>query len=141
MTILANLPITTAVAAQVTAPVEFDVKPLSAALQANLVYGSGGTTIDAWVQTSLDGGATWTDVANFHLTTSSARKIVNLSSLTPETTQVTPTDGSLSANTAQDGVIGSLWRVKYTTTGTYAGSTTLRVDIEAQGKPHAATAE
>jgi hypothetical protein len=39
------------------------------------------------------------------------------------------TDGTLAANTAKDGVLGALWRVKYTTVGTYAGGTTLNVDI------------
>jgi hypothetical protein len=141
MTILANVGITTAVTALTTPVVKFDSKPISVALQCNFTWGSGGTTMNAWVQTTLDGGATWTDVANFSLTTSSARKIVNLSSLTPETTQVTPSDGALAANTAQDGIVGSQWRVKYTTTGTYAGNTTLRVDIEAQGRPKLATVE
>jgi hypothetical protein len=98
-------------------------------IQANFVYGSGGTTVDAYVQTSFDGGATWTDIANFHFTTASARKIINLSSLTPVTTQATPTDGSMAANTAVDGLIGSQLRVKYGSSGTYAGGTTLEIDV------------
>lgn len=96
-------------------------------LQAKFTYGSGGTSADAYVQTSLDGGTTWIDIANFHFTTASATFIKNLSSLTPETTNITPTDGSMAANTAQDGVIGDRFRVKYTTVGTYAGGTTLEV--------------
>ncbi len=95
----------------------------------SFTYGSGGTTADAWVQTSLDGGTTWTDIANCHLTTASARKVYNLSSLTPVTTVYTATGGSLASNTAKDGVIGSWLRVKYTTTGTYAGGTSLTVDV------------
>jgi hypothetical protein len=35
----------------------------------------------------------------------------------------------LTANTSHDGILGSVWRVKYTTTGTYGGSTVLAVDI------------
>jgi hypothetical protein len=30
---------------------------------------------------------------------------------------------------AQGGVLGALWRVKYTTVGTHAGGTTFNVDI------------
>ena len=72
---------------------------------------------------------TWTDIANFHFTTASARKIINLSSLTPVTTQVTPTDGTMAANTAQDSLIGSQIRVKYGSSGTYAGGTTIEIDV------------
>jgi hypothetical protein len=53
--------------------------------------------------------------------------------LTPVTTQYTPTDGALAANTAKDGVLGTQYRVKYSSTGTYAGNTTLNVDIETTG--------
>lgn len=102
--------------------------PRNLTLQANFVYGSGGTTVDAYVQSSLDGGATWTDIANFHFTTSSARRLFNLSALTPVTSQATPTDGALAANTAVDGLLAPLLRVKTVTTGTYAGGTQLLID-------------
>jgi hypothetical protein len=100
--------------------------------QATFTYGSGGTTVDAYLQTSLDGGLTWIDVAEFHFTTASARYVFNLSSLTPVTTEYTPTSGSLAANTAKDGILGKLFQVQTVTTGTYAGSTSLRIDVAAQ---------
>lgn len=136
-TALLNITPTTAVTAQVTStfqlrPGPSGGLPSNMALQGTFTYGSGGTSADAWVQTSIDGGTTWTDVADFHFTTSSARFIYNLSSATPVTTEYTPTDGSLASNTSKDGVIGSQWRVKYTTVGTYA-ATTLRVDGFANG--------
>ena len=131
MTMLASLAITGAVSAQVTPALQLRDGPSETmALQANFTYGSGGATVSAWVQTSLDDGVTWVDVANFSLSTSSAREAVNLSSLTTITTPAALTDGSLASNTTVDGLIGALWRVKYTTTGTYAGSTTLRIDAE-----------
>lgn len=134
-TTLLSLTITTAVSAQVTGALQFrDSNPESALLQCNFTYGSGGTSADAWMQSSADGGLTWIDVANFHFTTSSARFAYNLSALTPVTTEYTPTDGSLSVNTAKDGMLGAWWRVKYTTVGTYTGSTTLRCDVQARGK-------
>ena len=49
------------------------------------------------------------------------------------TTQYTPTDGTLTANTSVNSFFGNLWRVKFQSTGTYAGSTTLRVDAIANG--------
>jgi hypothetical protein len=131
MSMLANLAITGAVTAQMTTALQLVAGPCeSIALQANFTYGSGGTTVSAWIQTSLDGGATWCDVANFSFTTASAREVMNLSALTTATTPQTPTDGSLAASTAPGVPIGSHWRVKYTTTGTYAGGTTLRIDAQ-----------
>jgi hypothetical protein len=71
----------------------------------------------------------WIDVAECGFTTASARKVYNLSSLTPVTTVYTPTDGTLTANTSKDGLLGNWFRVKYTTVGTYGGNTTLTVDV------------
>lgn len=134
---LLNVGVTTAVTAQVTPTFQLraasgQALPTNLVLQGTFTYGSGGTSADAWVQTSVDSGTTWTDVANFHFTTASARFLYNLSSATAVTTEYTPTDGTLAANTAKDGLIGSMWRVKYTTVGTYAG-TTLRVDAFTNG--------
>lgn len=130
---LLNATITTAVTATVSPQRQFRRQtqdlPRSVAIQCNFTYGSAGTTFSAWVQTSLDSGATWVDVYNCSGTTTSLRNVVNLSSLTPVTTPYVPTDGTLTANTAKDGIISNWWRVKYTTTGTYAMSTTLQVDI------------
>jgi len=129
MTTLFSMTLDGAQAATVTGAFELaDDNPESLLLQANFTYGSGGTTADAWVQTSLDSGATWIDIANFHFTTASLRYLFNLSALTPVTTEYAATDGTLAANTAKDGIIGPFLRVKYVTTGTYAGSTTLRID-------------
>lgn len=121
-----NVTITTAVTA-VVGPV-LQAEPVgirSLAVEGNFTYGSGGTTFDAWLQTTLDGGANWTDIANFHFLVASGRKMFNLSASTPITTQGTPGDGALAANTAVDGMLGSRFRVKYTSTGTYAATTFL----------------
>ena len=136
---LLNLPITVAVGPLVTNNFQLRGGPgglgnITMLLQGNFTYGSGGTTADAWVQTSLDGGVTFTDIANFHFALVSARFMYNLSSLTLHVTEfTTPTDGTLAANTSVDGILGSLYRVKYTTTGTYAGGTVMRVDAIANG--------
>lgn len=100
---------------------------LSATVEAIFAYGSGGTSVDAYIQTSFDQGNTWVDVANFHFTTASASKIFNLSALTPQTTALVPADGSLAANTAQDGLLGDRLRAKVVSVGVYATSTTLKL--------------
>jgi hypothetical protein len=97
------------------------------ALQCVFAYGSGGTSAKAYVQTTFDGGVTWVDIACFAATTASLQRLFNLVSVTPKTSIVTPTDGSLGDNTCVDGLIGTQLRVKYVTVGTYTGSTNLKV--------------
>jgi len=96
-------------------------------LLAKFAYGSGGTKTTVYIQTSLDGGATVADIAAITFTTSGASKIVNLSGLTPHTTEVTPTDAALTDDTCVDGVLGDRLRAKVVSTGTYAGNTTLSI--------------
>ncbi len=99
---------------------------LSVAVHFQFAYGSSGTTADAYLQTSIDGGTSWIDVANFHVTTANLNKVVNLSALTP-VASFAPTDGSIASDQVKDGVCGRHWRVKLKSTGTYAGSSTMKV--------------
>jgi hypothetical protein len=103
----------------------------SALLQLRLAYGSGGSTIRAYVQCSAD-QSTWYDVACVLFGTASEVALLNLSALTPKTTQVTPTDGTLADDTAVDGLITDRMRLKVVSTGTYAGSTVLSARLVAR---------
>ncbi|RWP31816.1 hypothetical protein [Mesorhizobium sp.] len=105
---------------------------LAALAQLRLAYGSGGTTIRAYVQTSLDGGTTAVDIACALFGAASETAVLNFSALTPKLTQVTPTDGALADDTAVDGVLGDRLRLKVVSTGTYAGSTVLSTRIHAR---------
>lgn len=96
---------------------------LGLTVQFKFAYGSGGTSAKAYLQTSFDQGQTWADIACAAFTTASATKIINLSALTPKTTAVTPSDGTLTDDTCVDGLLGDLVRVKLTTVGTYANTT------------------
>ena len=89
--------------------------------QASRSAAGGGTTAKAWVQTSFDGGASWNDIANFAFTTTTATRIYHLTAAAV-TAIATPTDGTLADNTAVNGLLGSVVRVKLTTTGTYTGA-------------------
>lgn len=96
----------------------------SVTLQAKLVYGSGGTSIAAVVQTSLDQGATWIDVCRFDFTTANSNKVANVSAAgaaAPAAVAALASEGKL------DGVLGDRLRTKVTSVGVYAGSTTLSV--------------
>lgn len=119
---LCDIAVTAALTGAAQTPVQNLEGILAATIEAKLYYGSGGTSMKAWVQVTLDDGATWIDIACFAFTTGSGVKVVNLSGLTPVTTAITPSDGSMADNTVQDGVIGSAMRVKLTSTGTYANT-------------------
>lgn len=130
MFIVPSTPITIALTKAPTGLVlkNLEPGPYNALISAEFSYGSGGTTCDAYVQTTIDDGLSFFDVANFHFTTSAGKGAFNLSSLTPVTTQLTVfNNGALTSNTAVDGIIGSQWRVILTTTGTYAGATAIAV--------------
>lgn len=134
MNLLPLTTLTTAVTQTVTPWIPFDLDtedqaPRHLDVQANFKYGAGGTSVTAYVQTSFDGGLTAVDIICFGFTTSSAEQTYNLSSLTPKTTAVVETDGALTANTAVDGLIGQLIRLKWASVGTYSGGTTLEVDF------------
>lgn len=118
-----NATLAGAVSADVTAGV-FTVpggRLESLTLQGTITVAAGGTTAKAWVQTSLDGGTTWADIANFAFTTSTATRVYHLTAAAV-TSIATPTDGSLADSTAVNGVLGDRIRVKLTTTGTYTGA-------------------
>lgn len=119
-----------ALALTASSPAKFIVAPRNVCVQANFTYDSAGATVNAWLQTSLDGGNTWVDVAQFAFTTASGRFVFNLNGQTSVTTEYVPTDGTLAANTSKDGILGNQFRVKYQTTGTYGGASSLSIDIQ-----------
>ncbi|KKM81203.1 hypothetical protein LCGC14_1332170 [marine sediment metagenome] len=131
-TLVDGLAITTAISASVQNVFSglYGMKELS--VEANFVYGSAGTTTKVWIQTSLDGGSNWIDIANFAFLLTSARKVTTLAIATAAET-VTPVDGSLGDDLEVDGILGDMIRAKLTTVGTYAGDTTLDVNFVPQG--------
>ena len=110
-----------------------NILPAAMLAQLSFTYGSGGTSIDVYLQTSIDGGTTWADVVHWaQLTTASLARpmLANVSSI-PQTAVAAPaatTDGTQTVNTITQGLFGPLWRVKLVSVGTYAGGTTVRVD-------------
>lgn len=122
-----NLVITDGVSAAGVAQSFIDGLDFAAAvtLQANFTYGSGGTAVKVDVETSLDQGSTWIGIARFAFTTSSAEKVVNLSGLTPVGTVYTPV--TLSDDSVKDGILGDRLRCRITSTGSYAGNTSVSV--------------
>lgn len=101
-------------------------------VQAAFTYGSGGTNVDAYVQTSLDLGQTWVDIMEFNFLVASITKISAVVWSTALAAVTVPGDGALTANTIVSGLLGDRFRLKYKSTGTYA-ATTLAVTAVAKG--------
>ena len=96
----------------------------SVTLLAKFVYGSGGTTCAVIVQTSINQGSDWIDVARFDFTTANGTKVANLSGLLSKAVTAV---AAIASEGVTDGVLGDRLRCKITSTGTYAGSTTVSV--------------
>jgi len=83
--------------------------------------GTGGTDVRAYIQTSLDGGATAMDVACALFTTTPDRRVLNLSANAPSAS-FSATDGTLADDTQHDGVLGTMVRLKVVSTGTWVNT-------------------
>ena len=82
----------------------------------------GGTTCKVYVQTSLDDGVTWYDVACAAFTNATAVKAFCIDGRA-QVANATPLSGGLADNTAQHGLLGDRLRYRVTSTGTFgAGS-------------------
>lgn len=135
---LLTTPVTTAVAAQVSAVFQIrgvgaGVTPSSVAVQGT-VAGTAGTSMQWWLQTSFDGGTTWCDaITGFHAAAGRLAGIV-LSNPTAGAVPAACTDGtqSVGASAVQNGIYAGLWRVKYTTVGTWTTGN-LRIDVFGNG--------
>jgi hypothetical protein len=92
-------------------------------LVAAFVYGSGGTSVSAVVQTSFDGGTTWLDVRRFDFTTSSGTRYGTVARIAGDNTAY----AALSADGGNAGLLGNRLRAKIISVGTYAGSTTVSI--------------
>lgn len=98
---------------------------LAAAAQLRFTGGAGGTSVKAYLQTSLDQGTTAIDIACVVYATAAEVAAFNFSALTPKLTAVVSSDGALADDTAIDGILGDRFRLKVVTVGTYSGSPVL----------------
>jgi hypothetical protein len=106
-------------------------KPQAITLAASATITGGGTAMKAWVQTSLDGGATWYDFASFAFTNASGSAFHNLDGRA-QIAGGTVRSGTLADNTVQHGLLGDRFRVLVTSTGVYTAGTKLEIWMEAR---------
>ena len=97
-------------------------------LEGRFLYGSGGTNLKVWIQTRITGG-TWRDIANFAFLLAAVTKFSSVSSYAALAAAVATSDAALADDTILNGFYGNDIRVKYTSTGTYAGATNVAVDV------------
>lgn len=98
----------------------------SVSLQAKLMYGAGGQSVQVYFQTSLDQGQAPIDIWAPSFTNASAALAANIDTEATGSA-ITPSDGSLAANTIVNGILGDRLRAKVVVTGNYSGSTLLNL--------------
>ncbi|MCR9256267.1 MAG: hypothetical protein NXI16_09250 [Alphaproteobacteria bacterium] len=130
--VLAAENITNPVTAQIVAVQSGFGSPGGATVQFALTTSGGGTSVTAWVQTSIDGQKTWSDIACFAVSGGGTRFVtVDGRKSIPAPTVLS--EGGLAENTVQEGILGSAFRVKYTTVGTWNPGTLMTVEIKTHG--------
>ena len=97
----------------------------SVSFQARFSYGSGGTSLRLYVQTSLDQQQSWIDIACLSFGTVSDVKVWGQNKADADGTLITPSDGALTSNSTILGILGDSLRAKWVVVGTYATSTVL----------------
>ena len=100
---------------------------ISITCEANFVYSGGGTTAKVFIQTTF-GNDDWFDVMCFQFTTASARKFLSINgNQSIASDYLACAVGTMSVDTAVEGIIGNKLRAQVVTTGTYTGTNTLDV--------------
>lgn len=123
MTTLATQAITTALTGSTSTPVTGLGRVLAITLTCLFTYvASAATSAKIYVQTSLDGGSTWFDIACFAFTTASASKYSNVDG-NAQIASATLTTGTLADGTCAHGLIGDRLRISTTSVGTYGAGT------------------
>lgn len=92
---------------------------VSVTLLAEMLGGTGGTSISALVQTTFD-GVTWLDIARFDWTNTASKKWCVLQG---NAAKAIATYVALAAEGVNDGLLGNELRVVLTTVGTYTNTT------------------
>jgi hypothetical protein len=120
---IAPATVTQAAATYTTTPVLYLAGMMYVAFETIFTRASGGTTLDAYLQTSFDGGTTWVDIANHSYVTTGASKISACNGyIAPASQGFAPGDGALAANTIIQGALGDRLRLKYVVVGNYVGT-------------------
>jgi hypothetical protein len=83
-------------------------------LACSAVPAGGAPTLDVYLQTSVDNGTTWQDIAHTQFTGAATRFFQISGQVTGSTAPVAASDGALSGETVRQGPFGTSLRIKYT---------------------------
>ena len=91
----------------------------------------GAPTLDIYLQTSIDGGVTFYDIAHTQYTTSQTTRIISIAGdAAGSASPVTATDGTLTGETVRQGPWGDQFRLKLVfAAGASTGSYTLAAKL------------
>lgn len=92
----------------------------SVTVEVDFNWGSGGTTCIFLIDTSLDQGTNWINIARLDFATANDLKVVNLSAAAAAAVASLTSD--LGAEGKRDGILGDRLRCRRTSTGTYANT-------------------
>lgn len=95
-----------------------------------LTGASGGTHIKAYMQTSINGGAAWYDIACFAFTDTPGEKFLTVDPGKAVETATALTLFGLADNTARSGFLGEALRLGLDISGTYTGTPSLTIDYQ-----------
>jgi hypothetical protein len=93
----------------------------AASLQLRLSSAAGGTSINVFIQTTLDQGQSWFDVTCVQFTTTPGVQVLNLSGL-DKAAPSSPTSLGLTPGTILDGPLGDSLQAIVISEGTYTGA-------------------
>lgn len=86
--------------------------------------GAGGTSIDAYVQTSFDDGQTWWDIINLQVLVATVTKSAMVKKSIGSAVRAAAVDKSLAANSLFDGFFGDKFRIALVIVGAYNAADT-----------------
>lgn len=95
----------------------------------DFVYGSGGTTAILKIQTSLDQGSNWIDILRFDFAQANRKAIASVGVFAAAAPAAV---AALGSESKLDNILGDRVRAILTSTGTYAGSTSIACRIAAR---------
>ena len=129
MSLLGSISFTTAITGVATTPVTGLGEVGSLNLICAFTAVSGGSTAIVRVQTSLDDGVTWYDIARFDFTTATA---VKRACCDGRAGAAVAALAALGSESKIDGLIGDRLRIEVTTTGTYGAGSKAEVFYQTQ---------
>lgn len=125
MRVIQYIPVATPIpaAATYTHPTFGLRNPIQLGMSVVTTSAAAGTSTKFYLQTSVDFGVTFFDIMSIAFTTGTVTKVgVCNFGITPGTNPITTADGSLSDGTYNQGILGTVFRVKNIVVGSYTGT-------------------